>query len=185
MTALKPELEGLEGLEGIGQLQVRLVRHRRLRDACRARAVRAGRPQHQRAQERAGVDARPAPEGPEALRQEAHADVGCRPVRHRLRQHQVLRALHREDGRHLGRPARPTSRPRTTSSASPRRRSSASSPVSRRSTSPRSSTTRSARTSSSRASSSSTPTPRCASTRTCSASTSPPSSRPATTSSPR
>jgi hypothetical protein len=54
----------------------------------------------------------------------------------------------------------------------PRRRSSASSPAWRRSTSPRSSTTRSARTSSSRASSSSTPTPACASTRSCSRSTS-------------
>ena len=59
----------------------------------------------------------------------------------------------------LGRPARRTSRTPTTGSASPRPRSSASSPASPRSTSPRSSTTRSARTSRSRASSSSTPTP--------------------------
>ena len=32
--------------------------------------------------------------------------LGRRPVGHRLRQHQVLRALHGEAGRHLGRPAR-------------------------------------------------------------------------------
>ncbi len=60
----------------------------------------------------------------------------------------------------------------TTSWASPRRRSSGWSPVSRRSTSPRSSTTRSARTWSSRASSSWTPTPRSRSTRSFSRSTS-------------
>ena len=38
------------------------------------------------------------------LRQEADAHVGRRPLRHRLRQHQVLRALHREAGADLGRP---------------------------------------------------------------------------------
>ena len=37
---------------------------------------------------------------------QADADVGRRPVRHRLRQHQVLRALHREAGAVVGRPAR-------------------------------------------------------------------------------
>ena len=103
----------------------------------------------------------------------------------RLRQHQVLRPLQREAGRDRGTTSPRTSRTPTTSSASPRRRSSAWSPVSRLSTSPRSSTTRSARTSRSRASCSSTPTPRCASSRSCSRSTSAPSSRSATTSSPR
>ena len=51
------------------------------------------------------MDARPAPQGPGALRQEADAELGLRPVRHRLRQHQVLRPLDREAGRDLGRPA--------------------------------------------------------------------------------
>ena len=59
-----------------------------------------------RRQERAGVDAQAPAQGPAALRQEAHADLGLRPLGHRLRQHQVLRALHREAGGSLGRPAR-------------------------------------------------------------------------------
>ena len=58
------------------------------------------------AQERAGVDAQEPPQGPQDLRHEADAHLGRRPVRHRLRQHQVLRPLHREAGRHLGGPAR-------------------------------------------------------------------------------
>ena len=115
-------------------------------------------------EERAAVDARPAPEGPQALPPQADAHLGLRPVGDRLRQHQVLRPLQREAGGHRGTTSPRTSRTPTTSSASPRRRSSAWSPVSPRSTSPRSSTTRSARTSRSRASSSSTPTPRCGST---------------------
>ena len=49
---------------------------------------------------------RAAAEGPAALRAQADADLGCRPVRHRLRQHQVLRPVDREAGRQLGRPAR-------------------------------------------------------------------------------
>ena len=40
------------------------------------------------------------------VRAQADADLGRRPVRHRLRQHQVLRPLDREAGRDLGRPAR-------------------------------------------------------------------------------
>ena len=106
------------------------------------------------------VDARPAAEGPAAVRPQADAGLGRRPLRHRLRQHQVLRALHREAGHQLGGPARRTSRTPTTGWASPRRRSSGWSPGSRRSTSPRWSTTRSVRTSRSRVSSSWTPTPR-------------------------
>ncbi len=51
-------------------------------------------------QERAGVDAEEPAQGPAAVRQEADARVGRGPVRHRLRQHQVLRD------------ARPRSRPR-------------------------------------------------------------------------
>ena len=38
--------------------------------------------------------------------QEADADLGRRPLGHRLRQHQVLRPLHREAGADLGRPSR-------------------------------------------------------------------------------
>ncbi len=110
---------------------------------------------------------------------------GSEPRRHRLRQHQVLRAVDGEAGRRAGRTCRTTSRTPTTAWASPRPRSSGSSPASPPSTSPRSSTTRSARTSRSRASCSSTPTPPCASTRTSSRSTSARSSRWATTSSPR
>ena len=72
-----------------------------------------------------------------------------------------------------------------TSSASPRRRSSASSPVSPLSTSQRSSTTRSMKSSRSRASSSWTPTPVCVSTRRSSKSTSVRSFPPVTTSSQR
>ena len=44
------------------------------------------------------MDARAPPQGPAPVREEAHADLGLGPVRHRLRQHQVLRALHREAG---------------------------------------------------------------------------------------
>ena len=90
---------------------------------------------------------RPA-QGAQALRTPADADLGCRPVRHPLRHHQVLRAVHREAGRSPGRTCPTTSRTPTTSWASRRPRSSGSSPVSPRSTSPRSSTTRSRRTSS-------------------------------------
>ena len=136
-------------------------------------------------QERAAVDARPAAEVAAAVRQEADAQLGLRPHRHRLPEHQVLREVHREAGHHAGTSCPRTSRTPTTGWASRRPRSSASSPVSRPSTSPRSSTTRSVRTWRRRASSSSTPTRACASTRTCSASTSRRSSRPVTTSSPR
>ena len=69
--------------------------------------------------------------------------VGLGPVGHRLRQHQVLRAVHGEAGHSAGRTCPRTSRTPTTAWASPRPRSSASSPASPRSTSPRWSTTRS------------------------------------------
>ena len=105
-------------------LRVRLVRLRRRRRHRQARPVRGRRPQHLGAQERAGVDARPAAQGPAAVRQEADADLGLRPVGHRLRQHQVLRPLHREAGRPPGTSCRPTSRTPTTGSASRRPRSS-------------------------------------------------------------
>ena len=72
MTALKPEIDSLEGIEnykfGWSDPDVYAT-------ARRARAVGAGRPQHQRAQERAAVDARPAAQGPEAL----HARSPCPP----------------------------------------------------------------------------------------------------------
>src|ERR1700738_2038346 len=44
--------------------------------------------------------------GEEVLRPKADAELGLGPVRHRLRQHQVLRPLHGEAGGILGRPAR-------------------------------------------------------------------------------
>ena len=52
------------------------------------------------------MDARPAPQGPQALPPQADADVGRRARRHRLREHQVLRALQREAGRLVGGPPR-------------------------------------------------------------------------------
>ena len=159
--------------EGPRHLRVRLGRQRHRRRDRAPWAQRRGRQRHLGAQERAAVDARPAAEVAAPVRQEADADLGLRPVRHRLPEHQVLREVHREAGHLAGRTCPRTSRTPTTGSASPRPRSSASSPVSPRSTSRRSSTTRSARTWRRRASSSSTPTPGCASTRTSSASTSP------------
>ena len=110
------------------------------------------------------MDAEEPPQGSQALRHEADAHLGRRPHRHRLRQHQVLRPLHREAGDRPGKSFPTTSRPPTSGSASPRPSVSASSPASPPSTSPRWSTTRSARTSRRRASSSWTPTRRCAST---------------------
>ena len=57
-------------------------------------------------EERAGLDARAPAQGAGHVRAQADAALGRRPVGHRLRQHQVLRALDGEAGRHLGRPAR-------------------------------------------------------------------------------
>ena len=170
---------------GPRHLRVRLggLRHRRRHRP--AGPVRGGRPRHLGEEVRAAVDARHAPQGPSALRAQADADVRRRPVGHRLRQHQVLRALHGEAGQPAGRSCPRTSRTPTTAWASRRRRSSAWSPAWPPSTSPRWSTTRSARTSRSRASSSWTPTRACVSTRSCSRSTSAPSSPSGTTSSPR
>ena len=45
-------------------------------------------------------------QGAAHVRQEADAELGFQPRGHPLRQHQVLRALQREAGRHVGRPAR-------------------------------------------------------------------------------
>ncbi|CAA9342181.1 MAG: Iron-sulfur cluster assembly protein SufB, partial [uncultured Frankineae bacterium] len=87
-------------------LQVRLGRQRRRRLHRRARHQRRRRAQHLGAQVRAAVDARPAAQGPQAVLEEAHADLGLGPVGHRLRQHQVLRAVHGEAGHQLGGPAR-------------------------------------------------------------------------------
>ena len=97
---LNPELKGIGRYE-FGWSDAERRRRRRA-----ARPQRGRRPQHLLAEDRAAVDARPAAEGPEALRPQADAHLGRRPVGDRLRQHQVLRALHREAGRHLGRPAR-------------------------------------------------------------------------------
>ncbi|CAA9320488.1 MAG: Iron-sulfur cluster assembly protein SufB, partial [uncultured Gemmatimonadaceae bacterium] len=87
-------------------LQVRLGRLRRRRRDRAARHQPRRRPQHLGAQERARVDAEDAPARAQPVREEAHADVGLGPVGHRLRQHQVLRALHGEAGHQLGGPAR-------------------------------------------------------------------------------
>ena len=97
---LNPELQGHR------PLPVRLGRPRRRRRDRQARPQRGRRPRHLREEVRAAVDARPAPEGPQALRPQAHAHLGLRPVGHRLRQHQVLRALQREAGRLVGGPPR-------------------------------------------------------------------------------
>ena len=83
-----------------------------------------------------------------------HAELGCRSVRHRLRQHQVLRAVHREAGRELGRAAR-RYQEHLRQARHPRGgKAAGSSPAWPPSTSPRSSTTRSGKTSRKRASSS-------------------------------
>ena len=76
-------------------------------------------------EERAGVDARPSPEGPAPVRQEADAHVGRRPLRR-----STSTTSSTSSGRPRSRPrpgtsSRPTSRTPTTSSASPRPRSSA------------------------------------------------------------
>ena len=52
------------------------------------------------------MDAPAPPARAAALRAQAHADLGCRSLGDRLRQHQVLRPLDREAGPDLGRPAR-------------------------------------------------------------------------------
>ena len=86
-------------LEGLGTYKFGWADSGRRRRVRAPRPVRGGRPRHLGAEERAGVDARPAAQGPEAVRPQADADLGRRPVRHRLRQHQVLRPLDREAGR--------------------------------------------------------------------------------------
>ena len=106
-----------------------------------ARPQRGRRPRHLREEERAAVDARPAPEGPQALRPQAHADLGLRPRRASTSTTSSTSSAPPRSRPPRGRTCPRTSRTPTTSSASPRRRSSASSPASPRSTSPRSSTT--------------------------------------------
>ncbi|CAA9318338.1 MAG: Iron-sulfur cluster assembly protein SufB, partial [uncultured Friedmanniella sp.] len=86
-------------------LPLRLVGLRRRRRDGQAGPDPRGRRQHLRAQERARVDARPAAQGPAAVRAQAHADLGRRARRHRLRQHQVLRPLDGEASHDVGRPA--------------------------------------------------------------------------------
>ena len=81
MTALKPEIEGLEGLEGsritssAGPIPTSTRTHveRGLSEQV-VRNISALKSEPR-------VDARAAPEGPEAVRQEAHAVVGFRPRR--------------------------------------------------------------------------------------------------------
>ena len=85
---LNPELEGHR------PLRVRLGRLGRRRRHRAARPQRGRRPRHLLEEERAAVDARPAPEGPEALPPQADAALGRRPGDDRLRQHQVLRPVH-------------------------------------------------------------------------------------------
>ena len=76
------------------------------------------------AEERARLDAQEPAQGPAAVRAQADAHVGRRPLRDRLRQHQVLRALHREAGADRGRTSPRTSATRT-SARHPRGRASA------------------------------------------------------------
>ena len=109
-------------------------------------------------QGRAGVDAEEPAQGPRHVRAQADAHVGRRPLGHRLRQHQVLREVHRAPGADVGGPPRGHPRHLRAARASRRRSASASSAASRPSTSPRSSTTRSRRSWRRRASSSWTPT---------------------------
>ena len=87
------------------QLRVRLGRPGRRRSHREARPERGRGPRHLRAQERAEVDARLPAQGAAAVRAQADAELGRRPERHRLRQHQVLRPRHRPAGHLLGRPA--------------------------------------------------------------------------------
>ncbi len=105
------------------------------------------------------MDARPAPQGPAAVRPQADARLGRRPDRASTSTTSSTSCAPPRSRPPPGRTCPRTSRTPTTGWASRRRRSSGWSPVSRRSTSPRWSTTRSARTSRSRASSSWTPTP--------------------------
>ena len=93
--------------QGHGPLRVRLGRQRRRRRRRAKRGLNEDVVRDISAQEeRAAVDARPAPEGPQALPPQADAHLGLGPVGDRLRQHQVLRPVQREAGRDLGRPAR-------------------------------------------------------------------------------
>ena len=93
-------------LASLGAVRVRLGGFRRCGRLRAPRHLAAGGDRHLRAQERARLDAPAPPQGPPALRAQADAHLGRRPVGDRLRQHQVLRALHREAGPDLGRPAR-------------------------------------------------------------------------------
>ena len=156
--------------------EVRLPRSRELRLQVPAWTEPGGGRRDLGPQERAGLDAEVPPQGARVLPGPSDAELGGRPLRHRLREHLLLHQADREAGELLGGPARRTSSRRGTGSASPRRRRSTS-PASAPSTSPRSSTTSCRRSSSGRASCSSTWTRACASTRTSSASTSARSSR--------
>ena len=108
-------------------LRVRLVRLRRRRRHRDPRAERGRRPRHLREEERAAVDARPAPEGPQALPPQADADLGLRPQRASTSTTSSTSSAPARSRRPRGTTSPRTSRTPTTSSASPRRRSSASS----------------------------------------------------------
>ena len=126
-----------------------------------ARPVRGRRARHLGEEERAGVDARSAGSRRCRSSTRSRCRTGARTCPASTSTTSSTSSARPRSRRRPGTTCPPTSRTPTTSSASRRPRSSAWSPVSRRSTSPRSSTTRSTRSSSSRASSSSTPTPRC------------------------
>ena len=89
-----------------GPVRIRLGRLRPRRRERTPRHLAAGRRRHLRAEERAGMDARAPSEGSDAVRAQADAHLGRRPLGDRLRQHQVLRALHREAGAVVGGPPR-------------------------------------------------------------------------------
>ncbi len=93
-------------LEGIGRYEFGWADRDDRRRRRQARPERGGRTRHLEQEGRAAVDARPPAQGPQALRPQADADLGRRARHDRLRQHQVLRALHGEAGDHLGGPAR-------------------------------------------------------------------------------
>ena len=103
------------------------------------------------AEERAAVDARPAAEGPQAVRPQADADLGRGARTTSTSTTSSTSSAPRRSRPRPGTTCRPTSRTPTTSSASRRRRRRAWFPASPPSTSPRWSTTRSTRSSRSRA----------------------------------
>ena len=114
-------------LKDVGRYEFGWSDNERRRRQRPARSQRGRRPQHLGAQVRAAVDARPAPEGPQALPPQADADLGLRPRRRSTSTTSSTSSAPPRSRRPRGTTCPRTSRTPTTSSASPRRRSSASS----------------------------------------------------------